>query len=622
MLSINTNLSSLIAQRSMKQSTNKLNQAIERMTTGAKINHAKDNAANYNIATNMTTKLGALQVAEDNAAMGLDMLATANGPLDQIHDKLQRLRDLAVQSSNGTYGSQSKQAINSEANALVDEIERLYNTSEYNGINLMKGQVTGSEESNFIKDIDRRDTSKMTTLASVDVSTKLNSGTYSISTPEELAKLATMTNNGLIGACCEFVLANDIDLSAYSSGAGWVPIGSHDPTNNYASSFSACFNGNGYKVDNLYINRNEKEQGLFGTIRYGSVKNLSVINANITSSEDEIAVICGRTIEYGEFENCYVSGNVSHTAYAYNAGGIVGFLHGGKIIDCYSLCNISSTNYVGGIAGAVYSGDIQNCYSNGDISGQIAGGLVGFTNYGLNIFNSYSCTNLGSGNKIGGLIGQAVYETKINIYNCYVDGISSNLKGIFVGEYYLPLENSYINIQDSYFSEIYVDKEIVVGADLSRFTANNIQAYSGNVPFEITNESKIISYTGNMSLQVGINNNDSSTISLDFLESLGRFSVLRNLNIFLESNLDLIDSMLTDLSEKQINFGATENRLESALGELSVQYENLISSRSTIQDADIAEVSSEYIRQQILQQASATLLATANQSAGIALQLI
>ena len=69
MLSINTNLSSLIAQRSMKQSTNSLNQAIERMTTGFKINHAKDNAANYSISTNLTTKIGSYNVAEDNCAM-------------------------------------------------------------------------------------------------------------------------------------------------------------------------------------------------------------------------------------------------------------------------------------------------------------------------------------------------------------------------------------------------------------------------------------------------------------------------------------------------------------------------------------------------------------------------
>ena len=76
------------------------------------------------------------------------------------------------------------------------------------------------------------------------------------------------------------------------------------------------------------------------------------------------------------------------------------------------------------------------------------------------------------------------------------------------------------------------------------------------------------------------------------------------------------------LSEKQTMLGAVQNRLDSALESITVNIENLTSSRSTIRDADIAEVSSEYIRQQILQQASATLLATANQSPAIALQLI
>ena len=113
MLSINTNLSSIIAQNSMKQSTNKLNQAIERMTTGAKINHAKDNAANYNIATNMTTKLGALQVAEDNALQGLEMINTTSETLSLIEDKLSRMRALSVQALNGTYGMESLNAISS-----------------------------------------------------------------------------------------------------------------------------------------------------------------------------------------------------------------------------------------------------------------------------------------------------------------------------------------------------------------------------------------------------------------------------------------------------------------------------------------------------------------------------
>ena len=80
--------------------------------------------------------------------------------------------------------------------------------------------------------------------------------------------------------------------------------------------------------------------------------------------------------------------------------------------------------------------------------------------------------------------------------------------------------------------------------------------------------------------------------------------------------------LINQVGAKQTEYGAVENHLESALEEISTQYDNLVSSRSTLRDADIAEVSSDYIRQQILQQASATLMATANQSPSLALQLI
>ena len=97
MLSINTNLGSLIVQSNLSKSTLGLQQAIERMTTGFKINHAKDNAAGYSIATNMTTKISAYGVAEDNVSMGLDMVNTASEALNQISDRLARLRALTMQ---------------------------------------------------------------------------------------------------------------------------------------------------------------------------------------------------------------------------------------------------------------------------------------------------------------------------------------------------------------------------------------------------------------------------------------------------------------------------------------------------------------------------------------------
>ena len=150
MLSINTNLSSLITQRSMKQSTNLLNQAIERMTTGAKINHAKDNAANYSICTNLDTKIGSLEVAEDNTSMGIDIITTASDNLSLIQDRVQRLRDLQEQAANGTYGDESLRALNSECNALVDEINRLYLGTEYNGCNLFLEASVGADGSQEI----------------------------------------------------------------------------------------------------------------------------------------------------------------------------------------------------------------------------------------------------------------------------------------------------------------------------------------------------------------------------------------------------------------------------------------------------------------------------------------
>ncbi len=141
MVSINTNLSSLIAQRSLTNSTQLLNEAIERMSTGFQINGAKDNAANYAISTNMSTRISSYEVAVDNAATALDLVSTASSSLDQINDHLSRLRSLATQAGNGTYGEQSLNAINQEANAIIDEIERLYGTTSFNGISLFNKQT-------------------------------------------------------------------------------------------------------------------------------------------------------------------------------------------------------------------------------------------------------------------------------------------------------------------------------------------------------------------------------------------------------------------------------------------------------------------------------------------------
>ena len=140
-LTINTNMSSLVAQSNLSKATSSLNKAIERMTTGYKINHAADNAAGYSIATNWETQLGSLDVAADNAATGADMLTTLEDTYSLLTSHLQRVRDLTEQAANGTYGSQSLKAIQSEITARLEEIDRISANCEFNGLKMMDGSM-------------------------------------------------------------------------------------------------------------------------------------------------------------------------------------------------------------------------------------------------------------------------------------------------------------------------------------------------------------------------------------------------------------------------------------------------------------------------------------------------
>ena len=140
-ITINTNLSSMIVQSNLSKATSSLNKAIERMTTGYKINHAADNAAGYSIARNWEAQLGSLEVAAANAATGADMLSTLEDHYALVSTHVQRVRDLTEQAANGTYGTQSLKAIKSEINARLEEIDRIAANCEFSGQYMMNGSL-------------------------------------------------------------------------------------------------------------------------------------------------------------------------------------------------------------------------------------------------------------------------------------------------------------------------------------------------------------------------------------------------------------------------------------------------------------------------------------------------
>ena len=138
---VNTNMSALKTQRNLTDATNGMNKALERMSTGYKINSAKDDAANTFIATNLDVQVRGSKVTKSNISTAANMLSIAEGDLDVIHDNLARIRDLTVQASNGIYDKNSIDAIKSEVQARLDEIDRVAAASNFNGMKLLDGSL-------------------------------------------------------------------------------------------------------------------------------------------------------------------------------------------------------------------------------------------------------------------------------------------------------------------------------------------------------------------------------------------------------------------------------------------------------------------------------------------------
>lgn len=136
---VNTNMSSLIAQRNLTNATNGLNTALQRMSTGYKVNKAADDAAGMFIATNLETQIRGSKVAQTNVKTGTNLLQIAEGDIELLEDNLLRMRDLVVQAANSVYSDESMQAMADEVQYRAQEITRVATASQFNGLHLLDG---------------------------------------------------------------------------------------------------------------------------------------------------------------------------------------------------------------------------------------------------------------------------------------------------------------------------------------------------------------------------------------------------------------------------------------------------------------------------------------------------
>ena len=185
-LVINTNLMSLNAQRNASMNNNALATSIQRLSTGLRINSAKDDAAGLYSVERMTADIRGLNQAARNAADGISLAQTAEAALGQISDNLQRIRELAVQASNGTV--EDRTGLQTEADLLSDEIKRIVDAAAFNGVQLLDGSQTAALEFQVGQDSTDQISIAATDLDISGINAYGGSGSFDISTDANAAQ--------------------------------------------------------------------------------------------------------------------------------------------------------------------------------------------------------------------------------------------------------------------------------------------------------------------------------------------------------------------------------------------------------------------------------------------------
>lgn len=145
---INYNVSAMLSNNALANNDNALSKSLERLSSGLKINHAKDNPAGLAMAKRMNAQIRGLSVANQNASDGISVIETADGALTEVASMLQRINELSVKSANGTMTDEDRQTIQNEVAQLKEEITRISDTTEFNGQKLLNGEFASKGYTN------------------------------------------------------------------------------------------------------------------------------------------------------------------------------------------------------------------------------------------------------------------------------------------------------------------------------------------------------------------------------------------------------------------------------------------------------------------------------------------
>lgn len=555
---INSNIASLSAQRNLNSSQNSLSTSLERLSSGLRINSAKDDAAGLAISERMTAQVRGLNQAARNANDGISMSQTAESALSEMGNNLQRIRELSVQASNASNTASDRAALQAEVTQLTAEIQRVATQTQFNGLNLLDGSFS---------------TLNFQVGANAGQTISASSGNFQTNTfgNYRIGGLAAFNPGGAGDLVAGTIGANSdaFGNSVLLSGA----IGDASGVNGAAAQGDFRISTGSGNFDVYYragASAKEMAAAINGTG--------SGVKANATT---EVVLGAGTGAGVGFEQNTTYSFAIS-TDYSdpTNANTVdpkyttVSFKTGGSD----DASDVDSGNYLSTAVQAFND----------------ASAKTGFTAEAVLTEDGYWALKLSNSNGEDLRILNNSYDNTGTAQNVLVSDIA-----VLDGD---------TNTADSLALDLTGGGlDTTTGA----WTNGNGAWLTGKVTLDSAKSFSVTTAVADVFQDAGT---PGTAVAGTYGAQLQQVSAM-DVSTFdsAQRTLAIVDSALTTVNDQRARFGAMQNRLQSTISNLQSSSENLSASRSRIRDADFAAESANLTRAQILQQAGTAMLSQANQ---------
>ncbi len=583
-LTVNTNVASLNTQKNLNKASDALSTTMQRLSSGLKINSAKDDAAGLQISNRLTSQINGLNVAVKNANDGISIAQTAEGAMQESTNLLQRMRELALQSANGSNSDEDRASLQQEFNALSGELTRIANTTTFGGRNLLDGSF-GTTSFQI-----GANANQTVSFGLSDVSASALRGSFSS---------ATVAAGNPAGMSAK-VVGNVVTASTTTGGTAPTPATSG--VSEATGTFSAA-NGNitvggttiavttGAQNDLAALAQAINDEGITG---YTAAVN--VTNDGITLTNDNGAVTADlSTVGLGTLTET--------TAYVPADPGTGGTTSEGPMTGA-SVLGVAGDFTVNGEAVTVAATDDVNAIltaistaTAGAVTGTVAGGRITLES------SDGAPIKLADVNGNSGLLGEL--GLKAGTTNAKLDVDTS-----------ITLNGTEVKLAKG------SDMESIVSAINTASTGVTATNNAGQLGLFSQNDFTIADGSAGTGLDaLGIAAADAVKH-----EAVVQEASVANLDITTadgaQQAIQVLDGAIQQIDGERAKLGAVQNRFDSTVSNLQNIAENASSARSRVQDVDFASETAELAKQQTLQQASTAILAQANQLPSAVLSLL